>query len=356
MNLIRNILKTLVVIVIFLVVGDIILQLGYRVVKGKFTWEVIFGHEIFVIDFLEPTGDERYVVPIKEYHRSRKMGLETDKYGFRVGNGLPSTTEKNIVFLGDSVPFGWMLRGEETVPSLLGTFLKDSGDDRPIINAAVPSYSLNQAVYRYVYDISTKFPVEGVILQAYDPAQSFYTLKHEWDVTRNWFTGASRGDMGAIRQFVRKDNPLRYSSWFYLYWRFSGFYFQSVYNTSSYSDEDILRYRDSISHSLSVLLENSSEVKYTILLPIVRPRQVLQKMSDVEAIPIDILNETFYSFAQNNPKVHFLDTRPLFGNYSDEEIFLDYCCHLTALGAKLQAKLIKDYILELEKKNFGPVQ
>jgi len=350
-KLIKKLFKILVVLVVFLVAGDLILQLGYRIVKGKFTWEVIYGHEIFVIDFLEPTGDERFVTPIKDYHRSRKMGLETDKYGFRVGNGLPSTTEKNIVFLGDSIPFGWMLRGEETVPSMLGAFLKDSGEDKPIINAAVPSYSLNQAVYRYVYDIAGKFPVETVILQVYDPAQSFYTLKHEWDVTRNWFTGGSRGDIGVIKQFVRKDNPLRYSSWFYLYWRFSGFYFQSVYNTSSYTEEDIARYKDSITSSLNVLLENSSEAKNIILLPITRPQEVLQKISDIEKIPIDILNETFYAFTQNNPKVHFLDTGPLFKDYADEEIFLDSCCHLTALGAKLQAKLIKDYIFQLEEGN-----
>jgi len=51
--------------------------------------------------------------------------------------------------------------------------LQGEGFSTPIINAAVPSYSLNQAVYRYIYEIQNIFPVSVIVLQAYDPAGNF---------------------------------------------------------------------------------------------------------------------------------------------------------------------------------------
>lgn len=314
----------------------------HRVVTGEFSWESIEKVEIFQVPYLDFVDDERYVIPDKTYTDTH---IQFDDYGFRAGHNTPSKTQANVVFLGDSVPFGFGSLPQDSIPSRVSELLKKEGKSTPVINAAVPSYSLNQSVYRYIYDIEHVFPVSIIIMQVYDPAENFPRLGHDWDVTQNWYTTSAHGRVGPLKESVH--SPVKYSSLFYLYWRYSGVYFQSINKNARYDSKDLKRYKDSIISSLDRLKLHARDTDHIVLMPITRPVGVMQGLSEYEKAPIDVLNDTFAAYASGSKTIHFLDTRELFKNYPDAEIFVDVCCHLTPRGFELEAMYLKDFIMKL---------
>ncbi len=317
-----------------LVIADGLLQFLYHLKNNEYTWEIIDKVEVFNIQYLTPVQDERYVVPDISYSDEYVM---FDEYGFRKTPGVnPSKTEKNIIFLGDSILFGYLATAGETVPSRVSNMLGRAGLTVASINAAVPSYSLNQAVYRYIYDIEGKFPEAAIVLQAYDPAENFYWLGHKWDVTKNWYTSSARHKIGAVKRMT--DSRLRYSFMYYLFWRYSGLFFEPLNGRIPYDEADLDRLRESITLSLDTLLAHTRS--HIFLVALSRPLLVMKEISQEELRPITLLNETLRTYATTHDRVHFVDIRGEFANYPDEEVFLDVCCHFTSKGLELEAVVL----------------
>ena len=161
-------------------------EMLYRVLKGKFMWKDYNQYDLSVFNirpFTEFVEDDRLVTNKKNFS-TKIYGWEvkTDAYGFRVGTNEYSKKNFNIIFLGDSVPFGWGGSGEQNVPSKFYNLIKDKYSTKyGVINAAIPSYSLYQAIMRYRYEIYGKFPVKYVILQIYDPATQFVIWGKNWN-------------------------------------------------------------------------------------------------------------------------------------------------------------------------------
>lgn len=328
-------------ILIFTISLDLSLQAIYKIIKGEFTWKFIDKIELFQIEYLEPVSDERYIVPKKSY---KDQDIEFDEYGFRLGSNKASTTNKNIVFLGDSIFFGYKAKPEETIPSRLSELYKQEQKDINIINAAVPSYSLNQAVYKYIYEIENVFPVSTIVLQVYDPAANFFRMQHNWDVSQNWYTTVDSLKIGPLKKY--SNQYLRYSSLFYLYWRNSGKYYKAVSreNVVRYNNDDLERYKNSIIKSLDTLVGHAKNVDKIVLMPIVRPKKVMDTITQEEKLPLEIINNVFREYPQSHEKVVFLDTQKLIHEHQDEQIFIDLCCHLTSFGLNLEAEYIKNFL------------
>ena len=101
----------------------------------------------------------------ENYGGFKNWGIVTDKYGFRKGNNKLSK-RNNIVLIGDSVLFGWGVNSENSVPRKLHDITINNEIDIGIINAAVPSYSLDQSLHRYIHEIyNKKIPHDLIILQ-----------------------------------------------------------------------------------------------------------------------------------------------------------------------------------------------
>lgn len=69
----------------------------------------------------------------------------TNAWGFRGPEPATDGTGA-IVFIGDSLTFGFGVREEETYPHLFGEALRSGGEDVQIVNLAVPGYNADQAV------------------------------------------------------------------------------------------------------------------------------------------------------------------------------------------------------------------
>ncbi len=321
------------------------LQLMYRLKNGEFTWETIGKVEIFQVAYLTAVEDERYVVPNRAYTDDE---VRFDEFGFRVGSHVASRTQKNIIFLGDSVPFGYHASAADTVPSRVSELLKAAGVPQPVLNAAVPSYSLDQAVYRYVYDVKDKFPASIIILQTYDPAGNFYWLGKDWDVTKNWHTSSAHLRIGEVKRKANKG--FSYSSLYFLFWKYSGLFFQPLVESVPYTQQDIDRYRAAIVQSLDTLVQHADAGSRILLLPVARPPGVYATLSPEEKVPVEVLYDTLASYASASGTVDFLDTNTFFAGYQDREIFQDVCCHLTSKGLELEAGFLADYILSVMGK------
>lgn len=325
---------------------DIGLQIIYVVMHGEFTWNTINETEQFCLGgYIYQVPDERYATLKRNYQGS----IATDEHGFRIGNHKLSRSEDNIVFIGDSVPFGWQLKAHDTVPSRLSDILKERGKTANIINAAIPSSSLNQAVYRYKYEISDRFSVDIVILQIYDPAVQFAQLGKEWDVSKNWVTWSEkiRSKIGG-KGIFSIDSSLRYSSLFYLYWRFSGQYYLLSERLDINDHEAINKYVGSINDSLDTLYRECHSGEVIVLLPITITKEGRRKLSLQMKKAIEILNRTMLDYSKMKPEVCFLDTIGLFNDFKDQDIFRDNAGHLSPQGARLQAEFIADFLAEIK--------
>ena len=95
-------------------------------------------------------------------------------------------------------------------------------------------------------------------------------------------------------------------------------------------------------------------------MPITVPKKTRAKLPIQFATAIEICNQVMFKYAQNKPRVYFLDTRKLFDSYEDKSVFIDPICHLSPRGARLQAGFIAEVLSELENTNhktlFYPTQ
>jgi len=216
----KKILFWFILVAIIVVTVEFSAHILYRAAKGVWVWEVPKQHDIFNIrEFTELVEDDRLVTNKKNYacfvSRNRVYmnvprkdaknvwQVETDPNGFRSGINKYYTDKDNIVFIGDSVPFGWGVNGNKSVPSQLYSIIETnpSATDYGVINAAIPSYSLYQAINRYKQEIHGKYPVKYVILQALDPAPQFVMWGKKWNKQICW---ASKDALVASENIVKK--------------------------------------------------------------------------------------------------------------------------------------------------------
>jgi len=310
-------------------------------VRGTFVWQ----REEFPIDeYAQLVSDERYVTGKPNYRNTNYQDgtapwdLEIDSAGFRVGLNRGSKGGRNIVFIGDSVPFGYRVGSKDTVPSILQDLLKQHSDSRGVINAAFPSYSLDQAVHRYHYELVGRYDIDSVVLQVYEPAAQFAMLGRDWDVTKNWASYSQK----------RNTFPfLRYSSLWHVFWYLhDALFFKSAQRPLDIDDRPAIgKYVASINASLDLLRHDTEgRVKRVLILPATPPPQTWTKVSGPHKTALTLLNQTLEDYAQDHMQMQFIDTNELFSSDKDGLSFIDECCHLSHDGAVRVANLIAAHL------------
>jgi hypothetical protein len=332
----------LVTVVIIILVLEACLHLIYYARRGGFMWQSL---ETFnVREFNTPVADERYFTMKKNlrYQESaKKFTIETDDHGFRVGRHQVSSQAGNIVFIGDSVPFGWGVDGTDSVPSKLQAILAAEHKPWGIINAAIPSYSLDQAVHRYKYEIAGKFKIHAVVLQIYDPASQFAILGSQWSVENNWAT--FKEGMSSVQQ----ARFLKYSALYFLYCSFYG----KVEEKMDPGDQKAINnYINSIGKSLDILNTSLDDgVKEVIILSVTIPQDAFLRISTKRMTAVKILNDALMDYATKhyNDKVKYvyIDLYKTYNKEPPRKVFIDYCCHLSSYGAELEAKAIEAHLI-----------
>ena len=318
------------------VVCELGLQGLYVFIKGKFVWE---RDEFRVRDFTQRVNDGRYITAKPSYQNASyeegaaSWDIAIDSHGFRVGSNSPSDERGNIAFIGDSVPFGYGVGSKDTVPSQLQGILRERHDPRGVINAAIPSYSLDQAVQRFRYELAGHYNIDSVILQVYDPASQFAQLGWEWDVTKNWTT---------TPVWEGTTPLLRYSAlWHILYYHLYDVYIFSSDRLRIDDEAAISRYVLSINDSLDMLSQDAKgRVRTIIILPATLPPATWVNLSEPQRVARRMLNQTLKRFTERHSETQFIDTNALFASDPDDRAFIDECCHLSREGAARVATVL----------------
>ena len=107
--------------------------------------------EIFrVWGFSELTTNDR--VTLKKNHETKvddKWMVYTDENRLRtrsiIDNKNINTDIQKILFIGDSVPFGWGVSYENSIPGIL----ENKFSKMTVLNGSIPSFSLSQSVERF---------------------------------------------------------------------------------------------------------------------------------------------------------------------------------------------------------------
>lgn len=341
-SIFKNGIFYIVTVIIIILIVEAGLHLIYYARRGSFIWQSL---ETFnVREFNTPVSDERYFTMKKNFRyrdSAKKFTIETDDHGFRMGRNQVSTQVGNIVFIGDSVPFGWGVDGADSVPSKLQAILAAEHMPWGIINAAIPSYSLDQAVHRYKYEITGKFKVHAVVLQIYDPASQFAILGSQWSVKNNWAT--FKEGMSPVQQ----AQFLKYSAIYYLYCTFYG-RVEEKFNPGD--QKAINNYTHSIHKSLDFLNASLGDgVKEVIILSVTIPQDAASRTSTKRMAAIKILNDALLDYAAKHSndkfKYVYIDLYQAYAQEPPRKVFIDYCCHLSSYGAELEAKAIAAHLI-----------
>jgi hypothetical protein len=287
-----------------------------------------------VRSFTRLVADARHVTAIPNFSSPKRdeWQTSTDSFGFRGGAQTTNPDCPSVVIVGDSVPFGYGGPDRASMPSKLFEHLQKANDPRCVINAAIPSYSLFQAVARFEREIVGKFKTDALYLQIIDPALQFARFGAQWRPDIDWTTERTvvkqRSDKIASIAIVR--DVLRH------------------FEVLKAVDQDSLdRYRLEIRRELERLHDMAvqADVKQLVVAPVTVPASSYRQYPEQVQIAFDAINDEFSKFAGRHQDTTFLDTIKLLRSYPNDEIFLDRCCHLTERGNDVVAEQLTKILI-----------
>lgn len=360
--------KIIFYFMMFIITGltvELMSQVAYRIEYGYWLFKKMerITEAFNIRDFNQRVNDERTFTLRPNYknndygksENNKGFPLYIDEYGFRGGTHKTNKKCLSIIFLGDSVPFGWGVGNLASIPSKFFNHLAAKNDPRCVINAAAPSYSLFQAIARYEKEIYKQIPVDTIYLQIYDPAAQVTITGKDWHPNQNWA-------MARVRYDVKSDISIgNYGATVFMLFEAlskSGIIQTTDNLLSLYSpgfvfkpldikdDLTISRFREEVRNGLEklLLLAERSKVNRIVLAPVTVPKSGWDNLSDVRKLMIDIQNEEVWQFSKSHNNVFFLDTIKLLNSYKESDVFIDQCCHLSEKGNELVAEALFNLI------------
>ena len=156
-----------------------------------------FDHtELFSIkNYIEKTNDNRIFTLKKDYdndeldhlYEGRTFSIITSSERLRISkknnlNIKDKTDKQKFLFIGDSVPFGYGLDAEESLPFYFQNYNKNL----IVFNGAVPAYSIAQTVERYNKEFKDIKNIKYIYLQLLSPAPEYGIFGVDWQLNDTW--------------------------------------------------------------------------------------------------------------------------------------------------------------------------
>lgn len=350
-RVLRTVALSLLSILSVLLILELFNQ-GLFFLKYKtFVWS---GIEMFnVRDFTERVGDQRYVTIKPNYRREftaaegwgdKAWSLSTDAWGFRKGTHETNPACPNVGFIGASVPFGWGVSDNASLPSKTFNLLKAAADSRCVFSATIPSNALAQTVARYEIEILGKFKVHTLVMQVYDPVSQLMALGSDWQPEANWTNFPNYGFQLESQSLERYsatltiiNNALR--SWG---WKSSRPSFLDLFSPDD--SATLQRFRMAVRKDLERLHELATKagVQRLIVAGIAVPKKTraAPSFSEGRRVAIDTFNGELRAFAAAHSMTAYADTQSVLDLHPDEEMYVDECCHLSESGNSVVAQTL----------------
>ncbi len=197
-RLFQSLLAMAVSAVLSVLLLEAALHLYFRVNGGY--W-LFLGQDNFKVPFAMLVPDAR----VYSLRPNSKYEIATiGPLGFRE-SPPPPTGKDAICVLGDSVPFGAGVADNGSLPFHLQQWADRAGWAPHVLNAAIPSYTWNQAFLRWKIDVSPRYRCKLFIVSAANDATLMLFYKSRWKPASTW---AERNlnmqpvRLSAIRYFV----------------------------------------------------------------------------------------------------------------------------------------------------------
>ena len=316
-----------------------------------------FDHtELFSVkNYIEKTNDNRIFTLKKDYdndeldhlYEGRTFSIITSSERLRISkknnlNIKDKTDKQKFLFIGDSVPFGYGLDAEESLPFYFQNYNKNL----IVFNGAVPAYSIAQTVERYNKEFKDIKNIKYIYLQVSSPAQEYGMFGVDWQPSDSWtFTD----------QVLRPYRLTNISIPYYGDSFFLDFVRKKIYRIAAkkkklqtfkkkHNKQSDIKFVNHLNLNLNNFY-NSIKNHSTILIlsPISAPKFSAKNRTVGYERAMKLLNKTFSDFSLKRSDVLYFDISSEL-NINSKEMFLDYAGHLSGKGAELTAKKLTEFI------------
>ena len=228
------------------------------------------------------------------------------------------------------------------------------------INAAVPSYSIVQAIEKYKNEFKNVKNIKYVFYQTHNPSDMYMMFGKEWKKEMNWnnyqnFISQNKFFFKYKKiPFWGEINFFKILRKIYLIYFFELPEFKDNLRDSASDD----RFANHINNELNKLYKLLNDDTILILSTITSPLLVknntnLNLEDDINKNRKEILklmNKQLKNFKRKN--VIFFDANKILIPYKDETLFIDECCHLSPLGAQIISQKINEILINLFFLNY----
>jgi len=242
---------------------------------------------------------------------------------------------KIFLFLGDSVPFGWGKEAEESFPY----FFSFTNGNYKVINGAVPSYALPQAIARLSVEFSKIENIEYIYLQIFDPVSQYALYQGNWLPTDNWtFTQIRTLEICKVIKneqfnFINKLNTFKIIAKIK-----RKFNYCSIKPMDNNSDQ---RYLSHIKEQVDELIKINKNIKAQLIIaPVVVSPKSIKTLNKSYVHALNLINNFLEDRSKEKNDFIFFDSRKFLNSEID---FIDQA-HLSVIGAKKVANNLNKYI------------
>ena len=296
-----------------------------------------FNHSFLTFNFTEITNNNILNLK-KNVSLKEDISIFTDINRLRVkkenfNHNLNDNSNK-IIFLGDSVPFGWDINYEDSIP---GNFEKIN-KKFTVINAAVPSYTFKQSVDKFIEEFKNVKNINYIYISNFNPLDLYLMFGERWDESLNWsnhqkfftediffykYTSLPIWGEISIFKVLRKIHVIK----------FFEIPENIIYQRNSDTDKKFIKY---IINELERLSKNIHEDTIVIFTPIVSPLNFYKgnledKINNERLDLINKVNNSLKLYNKNN--FIYFDIIETLNSFNEQDLFLDDCCHITPFSA-----------------------
>lgn len=346
MKLLRNSSLFIIILIFFLELSSLIF-LKLKIFKN-------FEHSNLTFDFTEI--DTNNLMNLKKNIAiNTKINIFTDENKLRVKeNGYQTNLDNEnpkIVFIGDSVPFGWGLNYSDSIPG----HLEKLNNTYQIINASVPSFTPAQSTEKFLNEFSKVKNIKYVYISNFNPVDLYLLFGEKWNNKINWsnYINFLSEDLfffkyktfplwGEINLFkiMRKIYVLK----------FFEMPANKTYKRTLESDDMIINLYINQLKEIKEIKEKNIKFIFTPILTPIHLKNDLNLLNNFEKNRIDLINKINLNIKNyEHTDFVFLDLVSIMQDYNVSDIFIDDCCHLSSKGSEIIAKKLNQTIYKLER-------
>lgn len=244
-------------------------------------------------------------------------------------NNFKNNYEEKFIFIGDSIPFGYGLNADESLPHVF-----EKENNFFVINGAIPSFSLSQSIKRFKNEFASIKNIKYVYLQAIDPVNQYINKGSAWIESDNWTN--SKINKLKKTNFINLNIPVYGEPFSYVIFKeFMTSQINTLKKERTVMSDD--RFKKHVKNKINEIYKITNDIGATLILTTGsrNPNSKDTKKMKVEQSTVDnMIVLILKNFSEKKNNVIYFDNISVFKNVSDD-YFIDACCHYSKKGAKL---------------------